>query len=100
LNAFKDREMFRIDLRHITGRSEFEVFSRELSELAEVAVAVAGQLAEEEVIPRFGTPLLAAEHHCPWCICALGKFGGGELGFGSDLELVFVYKGQGATTGP
>ena len=38
--------------------------------------------------------------HGPWCICALGKFGGRELGFGSDIELVFVYAGQDASGAP
>jgi glutamate-ammonia-ligase adenylyltransferase len=100
LNAFKDREMFRIDLRHITGQSDFAQFSEELSELAEVTVAVTAALAEEALRPQYGTPALADGRACPWCICALGKFGGRELGFGSDLELIFVHEGEGATTGP
>lgn len=99
LNAFKDREMFRIDLRHITGRSDFAAFARELTGLAEVAVEVAAELAQAELRPKFGKARLADGQGCPYCICALGKFGGGELGFGSDLELIFVYESQGATTG-
>jgi len=30
----------------------------------------------------------------------VGKFGGRELGFASDIELMFVYSGNGNTTGP
>ena len=100
LNAFKDREMFRIDLRHITGRSDFAAFSRELTWLAEVAVEVAGELGLAELIAKHGHATLADGRSCPYCICALGKFGGGELGFGSDLELIFVYESQGNTSGP
>lgn len=100
LNVFKDREMFRIDLRHITGRSNFAVFSQELSWLAEVAVAAACELTQEELLPKFGRATLADGRICPHGVCALGKFGGGELGFGSDLELIFVYEGQGSTNGP
>ncbi|MDI7275248.1 MAG: glutamine synthetase adenylyltransferase, partial [Anaerolineae bacterium] len=33
-------------------------------------------------------------------VCALGKCGGRELGFASDIELLFVYEGGGRTTGP
>jgi len=33
-------------------------------------------------------------------VCALGKLGGQELGFASDIELMFVYEGDGSTTGP
>jgi glutamate-ammonia-ligase adenylyltransferase len=100
LNAFKDREMFRIDLRHIVGRSGFREFSGELTTLAEVAVATASDLAIEELEPKFGRARLADGQICPWCVCALGKFGGGELGFGSDLELNFLYEEQGSTDGP
>jgi glutamate-ammonia-ligase adenylyltransferase len=100
LNDFKDREMFRIDMRHLVGHSSFATFSQELTSLAEVAVEAAIQLAEEELQPKFGRPLLADGRECPFCVCALGKFGGGELGFGSDLELIFVYGQQGRTSGP
>ncbi|MEK7216343.1 MAG: hypothetical protein AAB289_12180, partial [Chloroflexota bacterium] len=90
LNRFKDREMFRIDLRHITGRTSFRHFSEELSDLAEVTVAAAAQLAldatGEAALPDALTQV-------PWSIAALGKFGGRELGFGSDIELIVVYDG-------
>jgi glutamate-ammonia-ligase adenylyltransferase len=33
-------------------------------------------------------------------VCALGKCGGRELGFASDIELMFVYGGNGRTAGP
>jgi [glutamine synthetase] adenylyltransferase / [glutamine synthetase]-adenylyl-L-tyrosine phosphorylase len=100
LNAFKDLEMFRIDLRHVAGRSAFVEFSRELTALAEVAVEAAAELAQQELLARFGKPLLGDGRPCPWCVGALGKFGGEELGFGSDLELLFVYESEGRTAGP
>lgn len=99
LNDFKDREMFRVDLRHITGRSQFGEFSRELTTLAEIALETAVELAEEELTPRYGNPTLADGRRCPYVVCAMGKFGGQELGFGSDLELIFVYESQGTTDG-
>ncbi|MCB0154636.1 MAG: glutamine synthetase adenylyltransferase, partial [Anaerolineae bacterium] len=37
---------------------------------------------------------------CPLAICGLGKCGGRELGFASDIELMFIYGGNGRTTGP
>ncbi len=100
LNRFKDREMFRIDLRHITHRIGFREFSEELSDLAEAVVERACALAHENLRPRYGVPTLADGAPCPWSACALGKLGGRELGFGSDIELLFVYQGDGATTGP
>lgn len=100
LNEFKDREMFRIDLRHITGRIGFRDFSQELSTLAEVVLEETAALSYARQVERFGVPNLPNGQECPWCICALGKFGGREMGFGSDVELIFVYQGEGTTEGP
>jgi glutamate-ammonia-ligase adenylyltransferase len=98
LNDFKDREMFRIDLRHITGLCGDVEFARSVSDLADVVVASAAELSHAQLAPRFGRPQLAGEP-CPWAILAAGKFGGREMGFASDLELLFVYRGSGQSSG-
>ena len=100
LNSFKDREMFRIDLRHITRRIGFRAFSEELSALAQVVVGEAAALSYGVQESRFGTPILEDGRTCPWCVCALGRFGGREMGFGSDVELIVVYEGEGNNGGP
>ena len=101
LNAFKDRAMFRIDMRHIQGViTEFDQFSAELSDLAEVVVQAAYDLCWSELQPRYGQPLLANGNPCPLSVCALGKLGGREIGFASDIELMFVYAGNGQSNGP
>ena len=92
--------MFRIDLRHISGRTDFGAFADELSALAEAVVEAAAALAEESVAMRHGRPRDATGQPCGWVTCALGKFGGRELGFASDIELLFVYEGEGLTDGP
>ncbi len=99
LNGFKDREMFRIDLRHITGRIGFSEFSMELTALGEVMVREAAALSYARLTEQYGEPLLPDGRACAWCICALGKFGGREMGFGSDVELIFAYEGEGGTAG-
>ncbi len=101
LNAFKDREMFRIDMRHIQGLvPRFGQFSGELADLAEVVVAAAYGLCYREGVAEFGVPLLEDGGPCPISLCALGKVGGRELGYASDIELMFVYVGAGQTSGP
>jgi len=100
LNALKDREMFRVDLRHILGHcATFGQFSAELSDLAEVVVEEACRGCLRELHRSFGTPLLQDGRECPWCVCALGKCGGRELGYASDIELLFLYAGSGETNG-
>ena len=101
LNTFKDREMFRVDLRHLQHADlPFGVFADELTDLAEVVVAGALDVAQTDLGERYGRPLLEDGQPCPFALFALGKFGGRELGYASDIEMLCVYGGSGATSGP
>ncbi|MCH8830878.1 MAG: glutamine synthetase adenylyltransferase, partial [Planctomycetes bacterium] len=101
LNAFKDREMFRIDMRHILGHiREFGRFAEELSDLAAIVVSAAVDFCLQKLTHRYGTPRIGQTRECPLSVCALGKCGGKEMGFASDVELMFIYEDGGETTGP
>ncbi|MHB1354499.1 MAG: [protein-PII] uridylyltransferase family protein [Anaerolineae bacterium] len=92
LNRFKDREMFRIDLRHIQGViTDFSHFSNELSDLADAVLGTAIELCINEVALQYGLPCAANGMPIPWSLNTLGKCGGRELGYASDIELLFVY---------
>ncbi|MCE1254479.1 MAG: glutamine synthetase adenylyltransferase, partial [Anaerolineae bacterium] len=101
LNEFKDREMFRIDMRHILGHTkEFWEFSEELTDLTEVVINAALHLTSEDLRLVYGSPRLEDGELSQLSICALGKCGGREMGFASDIELMFIYSGNGKTDGP
>jgi len=101
LIAWRDAELFRIDCEHlIRPERPFGVFSEALTALAETVVESAWILALEEVAQHTGEPRDEAGRPIPWAILGLGKFGGRELGIASDLELMFVFGGDGATAGP
>ncbi len=90
LNRFKDAEIGRIDLRHLTRRVErFSDFGVELSNLAEVVLSRAATAAVAEAATDVGEP-------GSWCLCALGKWGGAELGYASDIELMFLWDAEAA----
>ena len=98
LNEFKDRELFRIDMRHILGHSGgVDEFGREMTDLAEVVVMAAVEFCRTELVERFGSPATADGRECRLSVNALGKCGGRELGFASDIELLFVYDSDGMT---
>jgi len=99
LNAYKDREMFRIDLRHITRRIGFLAFARELADLADAVVTAAAELAIRTLEGRHGVPRTPAGERSSWAIFALGKLGGREMGFASDVELLFVHGGEATSDG-
>ncbi|REJ94068.1 MAG: glutamine synthetase adenylyltransferase [Planctomycetota bacterium] len=101
LNAFKDREMLRVDMRHILDlQDKFGMFAQELTDVAEAVVRGACWICTEELRPRFGEPRLESGAPCRLSVCALGKCGGAELGFASDIELMFVFEAEGHTSGP
>jgi glutamate-ammonia-ligase adenylyltransferase len=98
LNAFKDREIFAIDLDQILG-GDFQVFSKRLTGLAENVVAAAARLVYEDLAGRYGRPRSVAGLEAKYAILGLGKLGGAALGYASDLELLFVYSDSGRTDG-
>ncbi|MEO8341129.1 MAG: hypothetical protein ABI604_15700, partial [Nitrospirota bacterium] len=100
LNRFKDREMFRIDIKHIVEpSSNFPDFSLALTELAEVIMEQSVVDCSAKLEKSYGRPRLANEKPCPFAVMGLGKFGGRELGYASDIEVLFVYSGSGTTNG-
>jgi glutamate-ammonia-ligase adenylyltransferase len=101
LNALKDQELFRIDMGHLLHRERLlGVFSDELADLAEVVLAGALELAQHALHARYGRPRLLDGQPCTFALFGLGKLGGRELGYASDLEMLCVYSGQGQTSGP
>jgi glutamate-ammonia-ligase adenylyltransferase len=90
LRRFRDREFFRAGVRSILGlNGGREGFAAELSDVALALLRGADRVARDElglILPRTegGLPV-------PTTLLALGKCGGRELGFGSDLELMLVY---------
>jgi len=100
LNRFKDREMFRIDIKHIVEpSSNFPDFSLALTELAEVIMERSIADCSAKLDKSYGHPRLANKKPCPFAVLGLGKFGGRELGYASDIEVLFVYGGSGTTSG-
>ena len=87
---FKDREVFRAGVRAILGLSGGpDRFSAELSDVAEALLRASYRVALDELRAR--APRRGDGRPVPTALFALGKCGGRELGFGSDLELMLVY---------
>jgi glutamate-ammonia-ligase adenylyltransferase len=104
LHSFQDKELLRIGVRDILGKDTIQDTTAALSDLAETLL---GQIANPLVQPlekRFGLPLLAegprAGQRARFVLLALGKLGGRELNYHSDLDLLLVYEGDGRTAPP
>ena len=72
-------------------------------ELADVAEAIVIQVARDQWqrrAARFGTPMRQSDNRRErWAILALGKLGGRELNYHSDLDLIFLHEEDGKTSG-
>ena len=87
LNQCKDEELFRIDMRHLLENSSIPDFSHALTNLADVILSHALEQSYRVIEPK-GSRLALP----PMAILGLGKLGGGELGYASDIEILFVYE--------
>ncbi len=89
LNEVRHALSFRIALATLDGRQGAQDSVRQLAWLADAVVAVVLKLAQRE---------MAQAHGCiqgaRFAVVGYGSLGGEELGFGSDLDLVFLYAAQ------
>lgn len=97
LRRFKQAETLRIGVRDIAGKADFPRTLRALSDLADTCVQVAYEIAREELYNQYGIPQVDGRE-CEFAIMALGKLGGQELNYTSDLDILYVYKASGWTS--
>src|SRR2546422_2541086 len=76
VRAYRQRQLLRIIMRDVLGIAEASVIFAELSDLAESCLTFTNKLLSGESVT----------------IIALGKFGGREINYGADLDLLFVGK--------
>jgi len=99
LRAFRLREALRLVWRDVTGADDVETTLAGASMLAEACLEAALRGAERQVAERHGVILDAAGRPQRMVVLALGKLGGGELNFSSDIDLVFAYAENGESRG-
>jgi len=104
LARFKRRQYLRIVLKDILGVSTLVETTLELSVLADVLLEKALRRADSELQKRHGAPetLDARGRRVParFAVVSLGKLGGNELNYSSDIDLLFLFAGTGETAGP
>lgn len=113
---WRRREYLRIGLRDLMRIADAEETSRDISDLAEVIIDTSARLVYNELAARFGVPVpeassweggatdgdgaaMTAETASGMCVLGMGKLGGRELNFASDIDLIFIYEAEGETAG-
>ena len=97
LRRWRRREMVRIAWRDLAGIASLEETLEDLTAFADDAVAFAADCAWRAVTARYGTPRQPDGTPMPMVVVGMGKLGGRELNFSSDIDLVFLFPGYGET---
>jgi glutamate-ammonia-ligase adenylyltransferase len=100
LALFRRRELLRIVLRDVQGTATLGETTAEISSLADAILDVAYRQVKAGLFARHGIPRLANGAVAGLSVIALGKLGGRELNYSSDIDLMFVHAGAGETDGP
>jgi len=99
LRRLRRRELARIAWRDLAGSATLGGTLDELSALADAAIRAARDFAVRALVPRFGRAVSAAGEPQELVVLGMGKLGGGELNFSSDIDLIFLFPETGATDG-
>ena len=99
LRQFRRRMMVRIAWAQALLLVSEESSLQQLSALAETLIVAARDWLYAACCREWGTPCNAQGEAQPLMILGMGKLGGGELNFSSDIDLIFAWPEHGATQG-
>ncbi|HLQ11815.1 MAG TPA: bifunctional [glutamate--ammonia ligase]-adenylyl-L-tyrosine phosphorylase/[glutamate--ammonia-ligase] adenylyltransferase [Steroidobacteraceae bacterium] len=101
LRSWRRAELTRIAWRDLAGWATLSETLLDLSDAADGAIRAASELAWRQLAERHGAPAAAGDAATAGLIViAMGKLGGQELNFSSDVDLVFLFGAHGETAGP
>ncbi len=99
LRRYKHRETLRIAYGDIVRGQTVKVVAKQISFLADAIIEAAVQAAQRILSEKRGVPRLPHGGRSQFVVLALGKLGGEELNYSSDIDLIFLCDGEGKTDG-
>ncbi|MDG2155948.1 MAG: bifunctional [glutamate--ammonia ligase]-adenylyl-L-tyrosine phosphorylase/[glutamate--ammonia-ligase] adenylyltransferase, partial [Gammaproteobacteria bacterium] len=99
LRLYRHRQLVRIAWRDLAGLAELSETLADLSALADAVQCAALRWSEISLSERYGRPTSVDGKESCFVILAMGKLGGGELNFSSDIDLVFLFSESADTNG-
>jgi glutamate-ammonia-ligase adenylyltransferase len=97
LRRYKRRETLRIAYGDIVRNQPVDTVTRQISYLADAIVEAALDFAKRHLQELYGQPLRAGGERCRFVVLGLGKLGGVELNYSSDIDLIFLFEQDGQT---
>jgi [glutamine synthetase] adenylyltransferase / [glutamine synthetase]-adenylyl-L-tyrosine phosphorylase len=99
LRILRNRSLTHILWRKLHGNAELDETLGSLSALADTLIAASEGYARRQLRSRFGDVLDSDGQHVPLVVLAMGKLGGRELNFSSDVDIIFLYPREGSSDG-
>ena len=104
LRRFRRREMLKIGVRDLFRLATVEETTASLSDLASVLIQVAYEIVDEELRAEHGVPMHRNRDgrwvETGFAVIGMGKLGGHELNYSSDVDLIYVYESSEGQTKP
>jgi glutamate-ammonia-ligase adenylyltransferase len=102
LRRYRNEEFLRIALNDLNGQMSNASGALQLSWLAETCLEYSCAMARQELVTRFGAPFTAkaaaeVTEETAFAVVGMGKLGGHELNYHSDLDIIFIYEQEGRT---
>jgi len=95
LRAFTQQHLLRIGARDLGGIAAVEETTADLSALADSVVQAGLDACTRWLTATYGTPMYTdsdgGQRPCGFCVIGMGKLGGSELNFSSDIDLMYIY---------
>ncbi|MFA9616177.1 bifunctional [glutamate--ammonia ligase]-adenylyl-L-tyrosine phosphorylase/[glutamate--ammonia-ligase] adenylyltransferase [Mannheimia sp. E15BD] len=99
LRLFRHQELSRLSFIQSNKLATVEFVFQRLSDLAESLILAARDWLFKKCCEEYGTPMNSLGEQQELLILGMGKLGGGELNFSSDIDLIFTYPDAGETEG-
>ena len=99
LRRYRNRQMVRLAWRDFFSYTSLEDSLLDLSALAEALIISARDWLYVQMCKQYGTPFDGEGQPQPLIILGMGKLGGRELNFSSDIDLIFTFPEHGETQG-
>jgi len=104
IRTFTQQHLLRIGARDLCGLAPVEETTADLSALADCVLQAGLAACTRRLTVAYGTPMYTdaegVQRPCGFCVIGMGKLGGYELNFSSDVDLMYVYTSyEGNTSG-
>lgn len=99
LRHFRHRQLLRLLIRELAGLADTQETMRTWSDVADALILRSLVFCQQELTARYGIPCDENGQPTQLYTLAMGKLGGRELNYSSDIDLIFAYSASGQSLG-